>query len=258
MPKRILVTRPEAQSGPLTSAIETQGDVAVALPLLAIIPFTETDAPQACASIRQRIQHLADYQHVIFISTNAVDAGFDWIDRFWPQLPAGQIWYAIGQATAERLRHHTVEAEQAGPAMNSESLLQHPNLQALQQQKVLIVRGDGGRDYLREQLQARGATVDYCDVYQRMPCSYPPGTLKKLLNQGLDFLTVTSTETIQQLLDQAIIDGVQNHITATTLIVPGLRVAAFARQKGFRHICVADNAGVAAMLEALHKNTKGE
>lgn len=253
---RILVTRPDAQSGPLIEAIQAQGDVAIALPLLKITPIAVEAANAESQAIINRIVNLAQYQHVIYISTNAVKCAWSWIDQYWPQLPAQQTWYAIGQATAAQISALDVPVEQAGVAMNSESLLAHPQLQVLDNQKVLIMRGQGGREYLKKALEARGAAVDYCEVYQRQPILHKSGTLLNIINKGIDFLTLSSAETIQQLLDQAMMDKILEEVLQIPLIVPGKRLNKAAVDKGFVHVFPAENAGLQAMLNVVKKLKK--
>ncbi len=253
MEQRILVTRPEAQSGPLIAALKAQGDVPVALPLITITAYNEDEHPQQSQQIKNTIQRLDEYQHIICISTNAVNSAWGWIDRYWPQPPTRQNWYAIGEATAATLKQYITDVEQAGKAMNSDSLLAHDKLQSLENQKVLIFRGKGGREYLKTELEKRGAHVDYCEVYKRQAVTYNNGELNKLFIDGLDFLTVTSTETIQLLLDNAMIDGIKREVIQLPLIAPGNRVCKFAKAAGFIHVIEAENAGLTAMLEAINK-----
>ena len=248
---KVLVTRPEAQSGPLMDALTARGDQPVALPLLAIDCFDQGASMDDLSLIKQQVTQLAHYHHVIFISTNAVEAAFYWIDQFWPQLPVLPCWYAIGKATARCLNDHDVAAQEAGLAMNSESLLQLDALQALEHQKVLIVRGKGGREHLREALEGRGAMVDYLEVYQRRSVRYEKGTLSALMQDGLDILTMSSGETIQGLLDQAMIDASCQQMLEIPAVVPGARLEKLARDHGFKHVFTAVNAGLDAMLTAI-------
>lgn len=249
--KRILVTRPEAQSEPLLKAIAEQGDMPIALPLLKIESIDAAADQVAKQTVIDKVVALANYQHVIFISTNAVQSAWYWIDQYWPQLPVKQTWYAVGQATAKEIQKLHLKVEQAGTAMNSESLLSHQYLQRLDHQKVLIVRGVGGREHLKSVLQARGAQVDYCEVYQRQGVCYDKGVFANILASGVDILTATSAETIQRLLDQAMMDGKQGETLQIPLVIPGQRLVDFAEELGFTHIIKAENAGLQAMLKAL-------
>ena len=254
--KRILVTRPQAQSGPLIEALKAQGDEPLALPLIKITTFNEEHHAQQCQQIKNCIQRLDEYQHIICISTNAVNSAWHWVDRYWPQPPAHQSWYAIGDVTAATLKKYIADVKRSGKAMNSESLLSHKNLQDIENQKILIFRGKGGREYLKQELEKRGAQVDYCEVYEREPVIYANNELNQFLQEGIDFLTVTSTETIQLLLDQAMIDGIKREVAELPMIAPGKRVCDFAKTAGFKRVIEAENAGLNAIIEALKNSSK--
>lgn len=253
---RILVTRPEGQNQALLDALQAQGYNAVALPMLAIVPLLPETDEQACLNIVCQVQQLDRYQHVIFVSTNAVHRAFDWIHQYWPVLPENINWYPIGAATAAALAQYVDHVQQAGVNMDSETLLQHPQLQQPQQQRVLIFRGQGGRHFLHDTLTERGASVDFCELYQRRFKRYNDGTLRQILAQPVDFLLAGSTETIQALLEQAIIEKLEQAVLNIRLIVPGQRVARFAKAQGFARVIASDNAGLAATMDVLrtHNN----
>jgi uroporphyrinogen-III synthase len=249
---RILVTRPESQAQELLAAIEEGGFEPLALPLLAIDAINSSADQAAIQAIKRCVLDLDQYQHLIFASTNAVHCAFYWINRYWPQLPVDLNWYAIGDATARALAEYAVEADAAGGSMNSETLLQQTKLQQLDHQRVVIFRGVGGRVYLAEQLRSRGATVDYCEVYRRRAVSYPAGKLRQLVAGGEQtVLTVTSVETLENLLQMAKQDAIALELCALPLLVPGQRVAQHAREAGFTQLIVAENAGVKAFMAAL-------
>lgn len=249
--KRILVTRPEAQNQALIAAIESQGYQAVALPLLTIEAFTG-ESPEVTA-IKQQALQLDNYQKVIFASTNAVKYGCDWFEQYWPQWPVQQQWFGIGNATTKALQAFKACALDNDVAMTSESLLAMAQFQKVTHEKILICRGLGGRHFLREQLQARGAVVEYCSLYQRLNVSYQKQELVELLDQGLDAILTSSGETIQQLWEQAMIDAVEKKIRDIPVVVPSPRVQTIAKQLGFTRAIVAENASDKAMLEAVDK-----
>ena len=142
--KRILVTRPAAQAATLAALIEEQGGEAICFPLLTIAPADDAQP------LLQAIDHLDDYALAIFISPNAVDFSV-------PQLLARRNWpdalsaAAIGPGTVAQLAGHGIGPVIA-PAQrfDSEALLERPELQGerVAGQKVLILRGNGGRELL--------------------------------------------------------------------------------------------------------------
>ena len=122
---RVLVTRPAGDaSDTLCAAIKAAGYEVYSQPLLEL-----TALPQVNAAQRQLLLNLDLYQHVIFISANAVRFGMALVNDYWPQLPVGTSWYAIGAATAAVLAHHGIAAITPGNVMSSEGLLAVPALQ---------------------------------------------------------------------------------------------------------------------------------
>lgn len=250
MAKKVLVTRPKVQNQPLLAAIRGSGDIAIELPLLEIVPIAQAES--RAEAIKTTILALNEFKHVIFISTNAATLALQWIDQYWPQLPSGQNWYGIGRATTEVLNQYKTEVIENSGAMNSEALLQLPELQHVSGEKILIFRGVGGRNYLKNELEKQGAIVSYCEVYERAAEYIEPATFERIVNEGLDFLTATSSETIQKLLDHAIISNIENQIRNIPIIVPGDRVAGFAKQSGFKHVVIAENAAVDSILKVMN------
>ena len=148
---RVLVTRPVAQAETLCQRINQNGGIAVQLPALAIEAINDEASQRYC-------QSAADYDWIIFISRNAVEHGHNCLPA---QLPSGLKIAAIGKATATALSEsgRYVDLE-AGGAGTSESLLTEPALADMQGQRVLIMRGEGGRELLAKTLRERGAKVD--------------------------------------------------------------------------------------------------
>jgi uroporphyrinogen-III synthase len=78
----------------------------------------------------------------------------------WPQMPT----LAVGATTAASWQESGVQPQVPQDA-RSEGLLALPALNAVRGKRILILRGDGGREFLAEQLRGRGALVDYCECY---------------------------------------------------------------------------------------------
>lgn len=255
MTARVLVTRPLAQNKGLVDALTAAGFCPVIFPLLAIRGF-HPGTPNSFPIIQAQVLRLAEFDKLIFISTNAANLACEWFDAYWPQLPK-QTWLAIGQATAQALRQQdllglpNVISNNIG--MNSESLLSLPQLQGseIEDQRVLIVRGVGGRETLKQTLQARGASVEYLELYQREPVTHAKGALSAHLTAGLQVLTVTSGESLDKLLEEAIMNNKHAEVVALPLVVPSLRLHEMAKREGFLNPIYAENAGVDAMLNAI-------
>jgi uroporphyrinogen-III synthase len=135
--------------------------------------------------------------------------------------------------------------------MNTEALVALPELQQLDNAKVLICRGAGGRPLLADVLQQRGAQVDYCELYQRR---FPDGADKILRDnrwgQTGDVVAVHSGESLQNWL-QLVARNNQPEWLDLPLLVPGERVASIALDAGCKEIIMAHNASDSMMLSKL-------
>ncbi|MEP7302390.1 MAG: uroporphyrinogen-III synthase [Caldimonas sp.] len=164
---RLIVTRPAAQAEPWVRQLIARGVDAIALPLIEIAPPLD---PQ---QLRSAWAGLAQRRLVVFVSANAV-AGF------WAARPAGAAWpppllaAAPGPGTAAALRAQglaeaaIVEPAADAPQLDSESLWQRLGKRDWNGASVLVVRGDGGRDWLVERLAEAGARVDTVAAYRRL------------------------------------------------------------------------------------------
>lgn len=243
----VLVTRPQGRaSDSLCALVEEAGYSAHSQPLLALEPLSPLPAAQ-----RAMLLDLDRYASVIFISANAVRFGMGAIGDFWPQLPAGIAWFAIGSATAALLGDYGVDALTPGRDMSSEGLLALPALREPAGQRVLIVKGEGGRDTLARELGARGALVDELACYRRRLPVLADGELAaKLRRWHIDTVLISSGEGLANLLE-LLSPAESTNFSELRLVVPSKRVADVAHAGGFNRVMIAENASDAAMLRAL-------
>ncbi|WP_444945828.1 uroporphyrinogen-III synthase [Microbulbifer sp. VTAC004] len=246
--KRILTTRPAHQSGSWCALLQAEGAQVENIPMLGIEPLESDDARQA---IKKPILDFDQVEVAIFVSQNAVHYGVNWLEDYWPQLPQGPRYYAIGAATAKALDARGIPCEQSGAHMNSEDLLGLPSLQEISGQRILIFRGSGGRTLIGDTLGARGARVDYCELYNR---TLPSNSQEQLRKYGVDAdaITVHSGETLTN-LSFCIEQTSMEQLRQVALICPSARVAGQAKGIGFSVVHTAINASDKAMLEALHR-----
>ncbi|MEH6575596.1 MAG: uroporphyrinogen-III synthase [Amphritea sp.] len=248
--KRILVTRPNHQAGEQAALLKQLGAEPVLFPLLEITP-TDTSGDDY-PLLKSRILDLDLYQKIIFISANAVHYGVELIDQYWPQLPVGIEWLAIGKKTASALQRYDIHAQHAPNGYNSEALLAAQCLQNVAEQRILIMRGRNGRETLAETLRKRGALVDYADLYRRSCPDYTPQEISSTIyNRPLDAILITSGEA---LLNLYAILATANNLTkslATSAVVPSERVARQAIELGFTQVTIAQGPDSQAMAQAV-------
>jgi uroporphyrinogen-III synthase len=241
----VLVTRPEHQAHHLCQLIEAEGGAPVRYPALVI------KARPDRAAVRAAIGPADRYDLIIFISGNAVRFGADFLDQR-RDVPLA----AIGQPTAAALnaagyRVSVMPAEGA----SSEELLAMPQLAHMSGQRVLIVRGSGGRELLAEALTERGATVQYAEVYTREPAR-PSAQLQAEIEQlwrqgGIRAYAATSVELLEALVG-IVTPRSRELMDSTALVTGSLRVADAAARLGLGSpIVLADSPDDAALTGAL-------
>ena len=161
-PLHVLVTRPDGQQQTLVRSLTEAGFIVSHQSALCIEPLEIT------AAGRNLLFNLDQYHAVFFVSTNAARLALQALDALWPQWPVGVHWLAVGPATAEVLSAAGMAAELPRTGFDSEALLELDCLRDLPGKRVLICRGEGGRELVAETLQRRGAEVDVLPLYQRV------------------------------------------------------------------------------------------
>ncbi len=222
----IVVTRPREQAAQLAQRIEQAGGKVVLFPLLEISPSAD---PQP---LRNLIARLHKFDLAIFISPNAVRYGMEAI-RAAGTLPANLKIATVGQGSAKALRDlgaQNVIAPQ--DRFDSEALLALPALQNAKGDRVVIFRGNGGRELLGDTLKARGATVEYAECYQR---SKPQQDGATLFAADPHAITLTSSEALRYLWDLLDERG-RERLAAVPLFVPHTRIADAAQRLGWRNV----------------------
>jgi uroporphyrinogen-III synthase len=181
---QLLVTRPIGQAPEFLDALRARGWPAEALPLIDISP------PPDLAAVHTAWRGLASRDWVFFVSPSAVQ-------QFFAARPAGAAWPAavragaLGPGTLRALAAAGVPAGQvtAPPPLaaqvDSEALWAQLAGQAWAERQVLIVRGDGGRAWLADQLKAQGAQVDFLQAYARQAPAWGAAE-QHLLQAALD------------------------------------------------------------------------
>ncbi len=228
--RRIVVTRPAGQAAHLATALTEQGAVPVFFPVLEIRDIADP-APVLDAAIR-----LDSFDLAVFVSPNAIDKALALIlpRRSWP---AHLRVAALGKSSELALARHGI-TEVISPALrfDSEALLELPELIDVKGRRVIIFRGDGGRELLGETLHARGASVEYLTCYRRGRPDLDPAPLLKLWEAGrLDAVTLTSSEGLRNFFGMLGHLG-QAWLKKTPAFVPHARIADQARALGLSKV----------------------
>jgi uroporphyrinogen-III synthase len=237
---KIVVTRPRDQAVQLARSIAQAGGEPLLFPLLDIT------AVQDSRELHEQISRLAQYNLAIFISPNAVNFGIAAI-RAVGNIPPKLKIATIGQGSAKALRELGIASVIAPTErFDSEGLLALPELANISGWRVMIFRGDGGRELLGDTLKARDATVEYATCYVR---SKPQQDAGMWLDAKPDAITVTSSEALGYLWEM-LDDKARAALRNTPIFVPHQRIAELARQQGWQHVRLTGS-GDDGLLSAL-------
>jgi len=223
---RVLVTRPAHQADHFSRGVEQAGGVAIRFPTINICPTT------SCSILLQDPQRLKAFDFAIFVSANAVDWAFTQLKK--NVFPESLRCIAVGRKTLSALeRHGQSEVITPDTDYSSESLLAQPELQSMQNKKVVIFRGEGGRELLARTLRERGAIVQYAEVYRRCLPEYTDEQISAIVHgMPISVVMMTSSESLNNLV--TLFNRIdKQYLLSLPLILGSDRMFETARQLGF-------------------------
>ena len=246
---KVLVTRPEQQAEALCEAIENLGGKAIRFP---VIEITQSENQLAARTI---LDNIPQYDIGIFISRNAVDWTMKLLAEKKSTLDMLTL-IAVGAGTAEALRQASSAQVITNSGANSEALLELDALGAdvIRGKKIIIFRGQGGREYLATTLRERGAKVDYAEVYRRDCPEYDRDVIDELWSSSNpDVVIITSNNGLENLF--SLLDKKQrNLLLSKQLVVIGERMLDFSIDSGFtRSPILAEENSDEGILKAIVK-----
>lgn len=241
-PLKIMITRPAQAGRNLQLQLEQLGMSAYCQ------PFFDYQAKDN----KEKLQTLlakAPTTIVIFVSVAAVE--------FAEQVLPITTWQAhtviaVGHATQRALANRNIKAI-APIQHDSEGILALPQLQTISEQQVIIVRGDGGRELIAEQLKLRGAKVDYFESYRRIWLAHDQHLLQQWQQQQINCIIVTSNALLESIV-QLMSDNKNYWQQQCLWIVASERIANNAKNYGMVKVINAKGASDLAIIKALTDN----
>lgn len=243
---RVLVTRPAHQADALARLIEAEGGEAIRFPVVEILE------PEDSTALLRIIDRLDEFDLAIFISPNAVNKALNLI-LARRTLPPNLALACVGRGSAKELKHFGCEnIIVPSGRFDSEGLLALPALTDVRGKRIVIFRGDGGREVLGHTLAARGAEVEYAECYRRAkPTADSTVLMRRWARGGIDAVTVTSVAGLRNLFDLVGKLG-QQWLIKTPTVVISERMAEVCRELGYKSPpLVADEASDEGILRAL-------
>ncbi|QWD65392.1 uroporphyrinogen-III synthase [Polynucleobacter sp. MWH-Aus1W21] len=265
--KTIIVTRPSGQARQLidvlTRAIEASGvgkrslPEILSLPLLTIVPKSDEHLVDHIATA------LSNADLAIFVSPNAIESVMRLLERDWQDFSKKIIPIGVmGGSSNLALKNHGIGLEENPtpiiiPGNNenwdSEGLWQElGSLQwDWQNKKVVIFKGEGGRDWLADTLTRAGATVETISTYRRVPLDLdnPAWHLVREMDLSKSLWLLTSSEAVRY-LGEVMKDQFTQNLNAASALCPHHNIADAAELIGFGEVFTSEPGD-----EALIKST---
>jgi uroporphyrinogen-III synthase len=210
MAVRLLLTRPAGRGAALFEDCSTRGWQVVWWPLQTIVPLPFSVPPE-----------LPLPAVVIVVSAHAAELALPNLPTSWRDTTV----IAVGKATAQTLAELGWPQALVPSAENSENLLQLPPLQQVRGQRMVLLRGEQGRELISEQLLAQGAQLESLILYRSEGPTSNAADAIRLWSQQPGYIVVSSTQALQQ-LDQIV---AKNHRDHLHLLCLGPRINAAAQ-----------------------------
>ncbi|MGQ0442191.1 MAG: uroporphyrinogen-III synthase [Methylophilaceae bacterium] len=239
--KTIVVTRPSNQTKKLKSLVEQAGGITVLFPLIEIVALDDYSA------FENTLEQIKNYDWAIFISSNAVQYG---VPKLIKQgLPKHLKFAAIGPVTAQALNTFAISnVLTPKDRFDSEALLALAEMRSMQNKKVMLFRGVGGREVLADTLRQRGAMVTFAECYQRINPQRNCNALQQFwIEKKLHGIVITSSEAMRHFIELAGKDDWLKHIP---IFVNHARIAELPLSLGLQ-VHVTETGGEASMLQRL-------
>lgn len=222
---RLLITRFAPHAERLVDSLNHIGCFAVAQPLFTIESLNDLGTLDTFLN--------GSYDLVIAVSGNAVKYAQQQIKTDWPIA----IYLAVGQSTQKQLNQVTGQIVQCPLSrFDSEGLLDLEVLQSIKNQRILILRGEGGRELLEETLIARGAEVDFLQTYKRIKIDLNGQKLVNNWQQAyINGVIISSVEVLNQLF-ALVPTSHKSWLSGLIFYVPSQRVAEQASMLDAKHV----------------------
>jgi uroporphyrinogen III methyltransferase / synthase len=240
--KRVLVTRPAAQSSEFAQHLWEAGAEPVLAPTIAVGPPDDADAAVAA------VAGVREYGWVVFTSRNGVDAFFDLLTASGKDARAfGDAKVAaIGPKTAGALTAHGIRVDFMPDSYVNEAVADGLMQRTAAGDRVLLFRAQEARDVLPATLRAAGRTVDVVAAYKTRYVEDPELRAK---TERSDVVTFTSSSTVHGFVHN--VPGAPEVLSRATVAAIGPITAATARAIGIRVDVVAEDFTVEGLLAAL-------
>ena len=159
-------------------------------------PLSKITPLQDYSTFDSILESIYQFHHIVFISTNAVYFFIDRLNKNKISIPNHLRFSCIGTSTRKFIENALKKNVNCpSDIYDSEYLLKHAIFNNIKNKNILIIRGKGGRETLKEGFESKEANVVYGECYNREYLSINLTKIKKTV-QNFDqvYLLITSLE----------------------------------------------------------------
>lgn len=192
----LLATRSQLQNQNLIHYFSNNQEINIInKPFIEIEPIINNPKNKAVIKI------LTKFKKIIFISSNAAHCFKSILQQHKILLSSNTEIFSIGPTTSKVLSSFCSQPVLI-PSDNfdSKSLLKHQSLKVVNNEDILVVRGEGGKELIKDQLERRGAKIFYMECYRRKLLDMDVNNIYKLSMKDNLFILITSTEIAKHFL----------------------------------------------------------
>lgn len=240
--RRILLTRPKSQGTKLNEALEAAGARVLWIPVIELAALPLDDGARAV------LGRLEEFDWCAFTSESGVRHFLDGLDSLGLRWPLRLRVAAVGKATAKALegrdlRPDLVPEEHAGRALADLLMARVPPA------RILLPRGDQGREELADLLREAGWKVTPALCYTNRPIALSPAQVFAV-EQGLDAAVFASPSAVRALWDQ--LPETARRVLAGAACIPiGPTTAEALRSAGLEPAVIPESHTVEGVVAAL-------
>ncbi|MCS1411225.1 MAG: Uroporphyrinogen-III C-methyltransferase [Verrucomicrobia subdivision 3 bacterium] len=193
--QRVVATRTRTQASQLSRRLLELGADVLEIPTIKIGP------PKRKEVLVEAIAALGEYDWMVFTSPNGVTSFFDYFFRAFDDIRAlGNLRIAaVGPATAAKLSELRLRVD-AMPRkyLTDEIAGAIQEFESVENLKIMLARAEVANPELPKELISLGAIVDDVPVYETLiETEDHNGAAARLLEEGADWITFTSSSTVQ-------------------------------------------------------------
>ncbi len=212
---------------------------------ISVTGIATVDIEQAplCDAARQQLQNLSDHDWIIVTSTFAAQA----LLQSSPHNIVAKI-AAIGSSTANVLSQQGISVH-TPELPTSEGMLEMLTRNNAKTCRAVIIKGEGGREYLADRLDKFGIITDELAVYRRILLS-PPAESNQWRWRDVKGIITTSVEMAMPLFTHYDVDK----LTSLPWLTVSQRIANTLITHGVKSVGIAEGASDAALIKWVQEN----